>query len=172
MNNIDTLIQTAPNKASEALSKLSDILRYVVYDTENEKVSLRKEIDNLNKYIDLEKLRLISPDSVTFTTEIIDDSLLVPPMLYFPFVENGFKHSNLNSKNNKLSISLSCDNKYLKFECVNTIFKKPSPDGYNGLGIELAKKRLELLFPDKHELTIQEEKNDFIVRLHINLKNE
>ncbi len=96
LNNIDTLIQTSPEQASAALSKLSDILRYVVYDTEHEKVPIQKEIDNLQKYIALEKMRIVNPDAVEFISKVSNETS-IPPMLFFPFVENGFKHSNLNN---------------------------------------------------------------------------
>src|SRR5690606_2322257 len=96
LNNIDALIQSSPEKASIAISKLSDILRYVVYDTESEKVPIQKEIENIQKYIDLEKIRIHYPDSVEFKNRV-NREILIPPMLFFPFVENAFKHSNLNN---------------------------------------------------------------------------
>jgi two-component system, LytTR family, sensor kinase len=167
LNNIDTLIQTTPKQASEVLSKLSDLLRYVVYDTEDEKVPLKMEIDNLKKYIDLEKIRLVNPDSVSFTTEISGNTF-IPPMIFFPFVENGFKHSNLNNKNHKLIISILDNKGLIRFECINNIIEKPLKTDYNGVGLELARKRLELLFPNKHELIIQQKENEFIVKLQIN----
>lgn len=125
------------------------------------------EIDNLNKYIDLEKIRLVNPDSVTFTTEIAGNTC-IPPMIFFPFVENGFKHSNLNNKNHKLSISLSDNNGMIKFDCINNVIEKPQKSDYNGIGLELARKRLELLFPNKHELIVQQKGDEFIVKLQIN----
>jgi two-component system LytT family sensor kinase len=167
LNNIDTLIQTSPKQASEVLSKMSDILRYVVYETESEKVPLQLEIENLNKYIELEKIRLVNPDSVTFTTKISGNTL-IPPMIFFPFVENGFKHSNLNNKNHKISISISNKNGLIKFDCINDIIEKPHKAESNGIGLDLARKRLELLFPKKHELSVQQKENKFIVKLQIN----
>lgn len=167
LNNIDTLIQTSPKQASEVLSKLSDILRYVVYETEDEKVSLKMEIEVLHKYIDLEKIRLVNPDSITFIAEI-EETTLIPPMIFFPFVENGFKHSNLNNKNHKLSISISDHNGLIKFECINNTIEKSQKSDYNGVGLVLARKRLELLFPNKHELIVQQKGNEFIVNLQIN----
>lgn len=166
LNNIDTLIQTSPNRASELLSKLSDLLRYVVYNTEEERIPLNTELSNLMKYVDLEKIRLAYPELVTFSAEI-EGEILIPPMIFFPFVENAFKHSNLNDKNQKIRISVTENNGLINFECVNSIFESPQKTEFSGIGLELASKRLELLFPRKHELIAQQKENEFIVKLKI-----
>ncbi len=168
LNNIDALIQTSPEQASEALSKLSDILRYVVYETEHEKVPIQKEIENLQKYIALEKIRIVNPDAVVFVSNV-SDKTTIPPMLFFPFIENGFKHSNLNDKNQKLKISIIEDNNKIVFSCSNTINQYKRSDEASGMGLELAKKRLDLLFPGTHVLTIREGGNEFIVNLEIQI---
>jgi hypothetical protein len=168
LNNIDALIQTNPEQASEALSKLSDILRYVVYETEHEQVPIQKEIENLQKYIALEKIRIINPNAVEFISKVSNDTL-IPPMLFFPFVENGFKHSNLNDKNQKLKISIIEDHKHIVFSCSNTINEYKRNDAASGMGLELAKKRLDLLYPDTHVLTIREVDNEFVVNLEIQI---
>lgn len=168
INNIDTLIQTDPELASTLLSKLSDLLRYVIYDTEEERISINKEISNLNKYIDLEKIRLINPECVSFTSKISND-IFIPPMLFFPFVENGFKHSNLNKKGQYLKISISENGSKLFFECINTVMEKQQREENRGVGLAISKKRLELLFPDKHKLTIKEENNEYYIMLQIDL---
>lgn len=168
LNNIDALIQTSPEQASVALSKLSDLLRYVVYETENEKVPIKKEIDNLEKYIALEKMRIVNPDAVEFNSSI-SDRTTIPPMLFFPFVENGFKHSNLNNKNQKFKILIIEENNKITFSCTNTINEYKRNDTASGMGLELAKKRLDLLFPDTHVLTINKVDNEYRVNLEIQL---
>jgi LytS/YehU family sensor histidine kinase len=169
INNIDTLIQSRPTLASEALSKLSDILRYMVYETENEQIQIKTEIENLEKYIDLEKMRLVNPNTVSYTCAIKND-FFVPPLIFFPFVENGFKHSNLNASNQKLQISIKEDNLSLIFKCLNTINENSHESNFKGIGLELAKKRLDLLYPNRHELTINKGKNEFHVLLRIDLE--
>jgi hypothetical protein len=168
INNIDTLIQSRPILASEALSKLSDILRYMVYETENEQIPIKTEIENLEKYIDLEKMRLVNPDTASYTCTIKSD-FSVPPLIFFPFVENGFKHSNLNSSNQKLRISMSEENNSLLFKCINTVYERKQEPNFKGVGLELAKKRLDLLYPKRHELSIKKENNEFHVSLQIDL---
>lgn len=166
LNNIDALIQTNPQQASAALSKLSDILRYVVYDTEHDNISITKEIEILEKYIMLEKMRIVHPESIEFNSKVLEHTT-VPPMLFFPFVENGFKHSNLNNPKHKLKISIIEDNNKISFSCTNTINKHKQRDVYSGMGLELAKKRLNLLFPWTHNLTIEEGDKEFQVDLEI-----
>jgi len=171
INNIDTLIQTNSDKASLALSKLSNLLRYVVYKTEFEEIPIQKEIDIILQYIDLEKMRLSNPDSVSFT-ETISKEIPIPPMLFLPFIENGFKHSNLNNPNQKLDISISENNGELMFSCINSINDKKVNSDKKGIGIELVKKRLELLYPKSHDLKICEANNEYFVKLKISLPND
>ncbi|MDO8896807.1 MAG: histidine kinase [Bacteroidales bacterium] len=169
INNIDTLIHTNPEKASLFLSKLSDLLRYVIYDVEEEKISIFKEISNLKKYIELETIRLTNPECVSFEMELTKD-ILIPPMLFFPFVENSFKHSNLNKNGQYLKISVREDDRSLVFECLNTVMEKPKKEEIGGVGLSITKKRLDLLFPDKHELIIEQDFSEFSVLLRIDLE--
>lgn len=168
INNIDTLIHTNPEKASLFLSKLSDLLRYVIYDIEEEKISIFKEISNLKKYIELETIRLTNPECVSFETDLKND-ILIPPMLFFPFVENSFKHSNLNKNGQYLRVSVREVDRTLVFECLNTVILKPKKEEVGGVGLAITKKRLDLLFPDRHELFIEHDFNEFSVKLKIDL---
>lgn len=170
LNNIDTLIQINPNKASVALSKLSDILRYVIYETKNEYIPIQKETDMILKYIDIEKMRLTYQDHVSFANSITSNRM-VPPMIFLPFIENGFKHSNLNEPGQMLDIQFSEQNDKLYFECINTVNTKTLPKE-KGIGLELVKKRLDLLYPHNHKLEIMQQDNKYIVSLKINLSND
>lgn len=168
LNNIDTLIQTKPDLASNALSRLSDILRYVVYETGDELISVKTEIENLEKYINLEKMRLVNPEDVSFINTVEND-FEIPPMLFFPFVENAFKHSNLNAPGQMLKILIQENKHSIRFECHNTVNEKNRETDFKGVGLELAKKRLDLLYPDRHKLSIKKENNEFHVILQIDL---
>jgi hypothetical protein len=171
LNNIDALIQTDPVKASAALAKLSDLLRYVVYETEMEKISIQKEIEIISQYIDIEKIRLSNPDSVSFCSSVSKDTQ-VPPMIFLPFIENGFKHSNLNNTGQKLDISISENNNELLFHCINTVIGKKEDNNNTGVGIKLVRKRLELLYPDKHNLEINQTDNEYSVTLKIDFSDD
>ncbi len=171
LNNIDTLIQINPEKASLALSKLSNLLRYVVYETESEKVSIFQEIEIILQYIDLENMRLSRPDSVEFHHSV-EKEIFVPPMMFLPFIENGYKHSDLNLPNQNLAISISLRGKELLFRCINSINEKKQNHDRKGVGIALVKKRLDLLYPKTHELNIDQTNNEYRVHLKINLPND
>lgn len=171
LNNIDALIQADPVKASAALGKLSDLLRYVVYETEIENISIQKEIDIISQYIDIEKIRLSNPDSVSFYSSVSKD-IPVPPMIFLPFIENGFKHSNLNSKGQTLDISISDNNNELLFQCINTVIGKKENNSNSGIGIKLVRKRLELLYPEKHVLEIHQTDNEYSVTLKIDISDD
>jgi sensor histidine kinase YesM len=171
LNNIDTLIQASPEKASVAISKLSDLLRYVVYETADEKIPIQKELDTVKKYMDLERLRILNPDSVSFKNSITNE-FLVPPMIFMPFIENAFKHSNLNNPNQKISVSFSESNNALLFHCVNTIGVQKNESKEKGIGLELVRKRLNLTFPGKYSLNIEQQNNEYIVLLKISFADD
>jgi hypothetical protein len=171
MNNIDTLIQTNPGKASVAIAKLSDLLRYVVYETADEKIAIQKESDTIKKYIDLERLRISNPDSISFKNSITKD-FFIPPMLFMPFIENAFKHSNLNYPDQRISVSFSESNNELLFHCVNTIGVQKKESKEKGVGLELISKRLQLTYPGKHSLIIEQHNNEFNVLLKINFADD
>lgn len=164
LNNIDTLIKTNPDKASATLASLSDLLRYVVYHTDAENIPISTEVENLERYIELEKIRLQNPQNVSFSANVSGETK-IPPMIFFPFVENGFKHSNLNLPDQFLQIDLFQDVNSISFKCVNTVAQNNNKSG--GLGLELAAKRLEMLFSQKHKLDIIQNDKQFSVFLEI-----
>lgn len=166
LNNIDTLIKTNPDKASATLARLSDLLRYVVYHTDTESIPISTEVENLKRYIELEKIRLQRPENVSFSANVNNETQ-IPPMIFFPFIENGFKHSNLNLPDQNLQIDLLQDNNKISFKCVNTIAEQQTMNKSGGVGLELATKRLEILFSQKHKLDIKQNDNQFSVLLEI-----
>ena len=113
-------------------------------------------------------MRIVHPESVEFTSKVLQ-ATVIPPMLFIPFVENGFKHSDLNNPEHKLKISITEDKNKISFSCSNTINKHTRENEYSGLGLELAKKRLDLLFPDSYDLNIREVENEFRVDLEIQI---
>jgi sensor histidine kinase YesM len=157
INNIDVLITKDATKASHYLNRLSDILRYMVYDTKSEKISLQKELDYIEKYIELQKIRTTNPNYVILSIEGEPKNLQIAPMLFFPFIENAFKHTENNKKTNSININFSINETSIDFECKNTYQKVfPENENYGGLGNELIQKRLELLYPNKHTLEISD----------------
>ncbi len=119
LNNIDTLISTNQEKASDAVIKLSEIMRFMLYEANSDRVPLEKEINYLESYISLQQLRLKNPFFVNFKNDINCKGLSIAPMLFIPFVENAFKHGLKNIVTPGIDITLNCDNGIIHFEVVN-----------------------------------------------------
>lgn len=166
INNIDTLIEQNPQKASELLSKLSDLLRYVIYDTGTDKTELRDEIKIIEKYIELQKIRISNPENIKINIDPDCRHYRIPPMLFLPFIENAFKHSDLNKSDQNISIELISNENSIKFTCKNNITINEKAEG---IGLELIKKRLELYYPDSFSLDISTNENIYEVNLLIRL---
>ncbi|MDR2232658.1 MAG: histidine kinase, partial [Tannerella sp.] len=171
LNNIDRLIQTDAAKASTMLTMLSDVFRYVVYETENDRISIHKELEMITKYIELEKIRLANPEAVSLTCSV-DKDVMTPPMLFLPFIENAFKHSNLNQKEARLSVSVAVNHRELTFHCVNTVMHRENEAKEQGVGLKLVTERLKLLYPQSHKLQIIRNNNEFDVTLNIKLTDD
>lgn len=169
INNIDMLIQKDAGKASEYLNKLSDIMRFMLYELKTEKIPLAKEIAYIEKYVELQKIRTSNENFVKF--EVQDDirSVDIEPMLLIPFIENAFKHSENKKIPEAVRILIKADPEKLHFECVNAYSDSQKGISSGGLGNELIKRRLELLYPDKHIFEVTNAGGYYSVKLDIDL---
>ena len=166
INNIDVLIEKDNIQASAYLNKLSDILRFMLYETKTEKVLLAKELSYIGKYIDLQKIRSANADYIHYSVEGNAGDQLIAPMLFIPFIENAFKHAENKKAANTIDIRIFIEKNSIRFNCRNKYNKAPAlQPGYNGLGNELIHKRLGLLYPGRHELAITDENNVYCVTL-------
>jgi len=169
LNNIDSLINEKSPNASLALNKLSDIMRYVVYDSEKDMVPLQDEIDYIENYISLQKLRMPNEEIVDLTLNGNFNNIEIPPMLFIPFVENAFKHSSFKDKpENKIEIKIDVQGKELLFLCSNSV-TKINNDKSSGIGLDLVKRRLELIYKNNYHLTINNSLKEYSVILKIKL---
>lgn len=167
LNNIYSLVYQKSEKALPAIEELSQLLRYSTKDLERDFIPLEKEIGYLESLIELEKLRIKNPELLMIEKKISFPNLNISPMLLVPFVENTFKHGDFSGKG--FSMRISDDYQTLNFHLHN--FKKQrSKDSLSGIGIGNVKKRLEILYPKKHELNIHETETEFSVDLKIDLK--
>ncbi|TDO20894.1 histidine kinase [Pedobacter duraquae] len=164
LNNIYTLVYQQSTNALPAISKLSDLLRYMLYQKEDF-VPLTREIEYLNNFIDLQLLRYdyIPEISVNIQTDI-DASTKIIPLSLIPFVENAFKHGDLKDAQNPLTIKLEVKQDLLVFK-VDNQKNGNRKDATGGIGLENIKKRLELLNPAKYDLIINETTNHFYIEL-------
>jgi len=166
INNIDVLITKKPKLASEYLNKLSDILRYMVYETKSEKISLAKELDYIEKYLALQKIRTTNPDYVNFQITGTANNLTIAPMILFPFIENAFKHTENKKNSNSILLRVSIEKDKFVFECENSYqTSSGKKHDFGGLGNELIKKRLRLTYPEKHVLEITDDEGIYKVKL-------
>ncbi len=172
LNNIYSLTIIKSDKAPDNLMRLSELLRYMLYDSNDGKVPLQKEIDYLENYISLASLKDSRGLNINVDLEKSQAGLKVAPLLFIPFVENAFKHSEIEDlKNGFINISLKTSNEHLEFSIENSIpnvvYKK---DKVGGIGLPNTKQRLELLYPNKHELIISDSGKIYSVYLKIDLE--
>lgn len=170
LNNIDVLIQEDPNRASEYLRKLSEILRFMLHDSNEDKIPLNKEIEYITKYIDLQKIRTSNLDFVNFEIIGNPNDKFVAPMIFIHFIENAFKFASNKKIENAVNIRFDITEKKLLFYCKN--HKSTSGDNVsekNGLGINLIKQKLDLIYRKTYKLDIKDDDNWYIVNLEIQL---
>ena len=171
LNNIDSLIMTNPGKASDAIIKLSDIMRFMLYDTSVDVIPLEKEINYLKSYISLQKIRQKDPGFVE--VEIAGDCTgkTIAPMLFIPFVENAFKHGQKNIPAPGIRVRLECLNDSIHFEVINHAgpSDRMNKDHTTGIGLANTRRRLELLYPGRHKLTLEKENGLYFSRLTIRI---
>ena len=169
LNSVYFLIQKENIEARRALNKFSDMLRYQLYECNDAKIPIEKEIAYLQDYVALQKLRRETHDEVQFSCSHNVKNFSIEPLLLMPFVENSFKHLSHfgNGKKNLVSISADRNNGEFNFTVVNTIDNSGSREAVGGIGLKNAKRRLELLYNGKHKLDINETAEFFRVELKI-----
>ncbi|TDH26913.1 hypothetical protein EXU57_08900 [Segetibacter sp. 3557_3] len=165
LNNIYSLVYHHSDKALPAIAGLSELLRYSLYHA-NDLVLLKDEITYISKFIEVQQLRYTDPKNISFSVTGDIANVFIPPLLFISFIENAFKHAALTNTENAISVEIECNQNEVVFSCVNTIGddKKGSS---GGIGLENIRKRLMLLYPDKHQLEIWKLNNQFFIRLSI-----
>lgn len=172
LNSIYSLILNNSEIAADAVLKLSDLMRYLLESTKKRKVLVKHEFEFLQNYIDLETIRLGKKAHVksSFTGEI--SGKIISPLLLIPFIENCFKHGiSVNSKENEIDISVEMKENMVLLQTRNNI----APQRINpatiksGTGIENVKKRLKMLYPNKHQIEIKKDERIFTVNLVIEI---
>jgi len=157
---------------ADGISKLSGMMRYMIYESNEEYVPLKKEIEYLEDCIVLNKLRYADNEAlVKFDSPSDTSGVNIAPMLFIPFVENAFKHGVAIGKSSEIDISIAVANKQLTFSCTNTIYSvKKMEQEKGGIGLENVKRRLDLLYPGKYKLLTKTDDNKYIVTLGITIE--
>jgi sensor histidine kinase YesM len=173
LNNIYALSYTNVEESREATLTLSRMMRYLLYETQQDTAPLSREFEFIDDYIELMKLRVQSSSNVQYTRDEAIPDYPIAPMLLLPFVENAFKHGINASQQSEIKIHMGLSDGTLKLRVENHIFQAQNVAGTEsgGIGLNNTRRRLDLLYPEKHSLKIHtdEVENTYSVNLIINL---
>jgi two-component system LytT family sensor kinase len=167
-----TALQEGAERTGEAVQKLGDMMRFMLQENMQQTISLTREIEYLNNYISLQKLRTATHPGINIHTEIEKDvnGVQVAPMLFIPFVENAFKHGISFREPSFIIVNLQVKGEQVNFDVHNSKHSRQAndPEGdKNGIGLINVKQRLELLYPGKHQLDIRDTPKEFFVHLSL-----
>lgn len=169
LNSICSLAVKKSEETPEAIIMLSDMMRYMLYQSNDDYVLLQKEIEYLENYVNLQKLRLANTTHVSFDIKGAVKGQKIPPLLLIAFVENAFKFGVDSAGISKVYIVIQVENNDFQFMCKNVIGQQAYDNECSGIGLENTKKRLELLYPHKHMLSITEQEGMYTVNLQLTL---
>lgn len=169
-----TALQEKAERTGEGIQKLGDMMRFMLHENVQDKISLTRDVDYLENYIALQKLRTSRSADIVIETQIDEqlNNLEITPMLLIPFVENAFKHGISLQRPSHIKITLQTKENTLYFDVHNSINIKLDNDPEklkSGIGLQNVKQRLALLYPGKHELIIRESAKEFFIHLTIEL---
>lgn len=169
-----TALQENAERTGEGIQKLGDMMRFMLHENVQDKISLTRDVDYLENYIALQKLRTSRSADIMIDVQIEPqlNNLEITPMLLIPFVENAFKHGISLQHPSYIKVTLQTKDQTLYFDVHNSIHIKPDTDPEkfkSGIGLQNVKQRLTLLYPDKHELIIRESAKEFFIHLTMQL---
>lgn len=171
LNNIDALIWIDQDKASHSISYLSSMMRYMTYKCNSRYVTAKQEFDHIDEYISLQRLRVNNPDNIIINNRISNPNAYIAPMIIISFIENIFKHGDINDK---IIVDVYSDDKKFILTTENKISAIASKSANSGVGLRLAKERLNLLHKNCYKLLIDKTSHSYKLSLEIffNSKHE
>lgn len=171
LNSLASLARKKSDQLEPVIIQLSQLMRYMLYDAGDKRMSVSREIDYLTNYIDLQKLRFGNDIAITFESNVKRGDLAIEPMLLIPFVENAFKHGTGLVMNPAIQIELVSDEQTLNFIVKNKFSKgEQAKDPSSGIGIQNVRRRLDLLYKNRYVLNLTEDGEWFKVELKLILK--
>ena len=172
LNNIYSLAIQKSRKTPEAIVKLSELMRYIIYESDKDLVPLKKELEYIRNYVELQQLRLMSNVKITYQIEGIYSDVMIEPLLFLPFIENAFKHGIDYTKDCEIKIKFAIDSDLLVFTVENPLVQQSKKQAAESSGIGLAntKKRLQLLYGDKYELKVNQKDDHFTIELALKIR--
>ncbi len=173
LNNIHSLAYLKSDKTAPMVMKLSEMMRYVLYECNSDKVSLKKEIDYLKNYLDLQQMKKEEKMNIEFSVEGNVNGIMIEPLIFLPLFENCFKHGNLDdTQNGWMKSKLIISNNFINLWIENSI-RKPHIESNGkkagGIGLNNLKERLKMLYKDKCEFVIIRKSDSFMVSLMLEL---
>ena len=171
MNNIAAMVRLKSDELEPTIYKLSSLMQYMLYETDEDKVLLQSEIEYLQSYIDLQRQRFSERLTLHASLDVKENWHSIEPMLLIPFVENAFKHGTGLIQNPEIEIELKAENDQLYFVVKNRFVQtKTTKDKTSGIGLANVKRRLELLYGNRHQLAINKTDGWFTVTVQLTFK--
>jgi len=167
-----TALQEQAERTAEGIQKLGDMMRFMLHENNLEQIRMRREIEYLENYISLQKLRTATSAGIVIEDDICGDHCdhMIAPMLLIPFVENAFKHGISLQEKSWIKITLRCDATHIYFETRNSIHARPAGDpdkSASGIGLNNVRERLRLQYPGRYDLEVNGSTHEFLVKLVI-----
>lgn len=170
LNNLYGLTYSKSDLAPQMVLGLSDTMRYLIYETGQKLVPVEKELNFIQNYLDLEKMRISWPENIRDSIRIKKPAAFIPPLLLLPFIENCFKHGTIGREENGwMELDIWDDQENFNFVCKNSYRKK---SGSPGIGLDNVKKRLALIFGEKYELKTVKQEDEYLVSLQFPVFNK
>ncbi len=173
LNNLYALTLKKSDKAPDIVIKLSEMMRYMLYECNEKQVPLQKEVNYLRNYLDLERLRQSDQIKIEFKVDGIIGDQKIAPLLFIPFLENSFKHGlNTQLKDGFVKIQLNANEEMIDFYIENSkgqAIQRPDNRPSGGIGLVNVRRRLQLLYPDKYTLEVDNKPNSFAVHFTLEL---
>ncbi|MBO4753359.1 MAG: histidine kinase [Bacteroidales bacterium] len=168
LNNISSLTHIDPDQAQEAIAQLSDLLRYALYESQKPLVPLVGEVEFMQNYIAMMKLRCSDKTEVVEDFQIGTGHEQIAPLLFVSFIENAFKHGTSSNLNSRIGVSLQVRDGKIIFECRNTNLPKDQTDhSGSGIGLENTRRRLDLCYPNRYSWEQKVENDEYYIKIEI-----
>ena len=169
LNNIYSLAYQKSDKTADAVLKLSEIMRYMIYESNDSKCDLGKEVDYLKNYIELHRIRFKDGGAINLNITGEIDGQQIVPLILISFVENAFKHGVANDPTDPIKINLIANQKILHFSVTNKKNKDTFKDKVGGVGLSNVERRLQLMYPDRYKLNIVNSATHYTTELMLDL---
>jgi two-component system LytT family sensor kinase len=168
LNNIHAQIDINSKDAQASIVTLSKMMRYLLYESDRGQTKLKKEIEFLQSYVELMRLRIDESVNIDLEISVSDEDIKLHPFLFISFVENGFKHGISYNEKSFIKIELKQNVEFVEFSCINSLsVQNKITNPYSGVGLDNIKKRLNLLYNNNYQLEINELESEFKVYLKI-----